>query len=401
MPRVDFLISNDGHHAAMLQPVVHALATRPDYHCRIISLCEFRGIRSPAERFQMQRVALARLLPFRFRSSSAGRQTSRAESRRTREFVRWLSWRLLLNQPLQACLATKPDLVVLPNDAAFPYDRIARVLHARSIPFVLVQEGIRFPLPAADSQEIYGRGGAAAIAAWGETSAAYFRQQGVPEDKIHLTGNPRFDAISTTDWQAEANRLAARWNWGPKNLLLLSNPIDDQGFCTTQEKLDLIRRFVTEIAPLFDDPGFHLIVKLHGRESVRDFEALVNGLPVANRVTVLSAAPLYPLFMLSQAAIVLASTVGLEALFFGLPLGVLEIPGTGFVYDYVSGGAAHGLTWNASMADQVRGLLQSRPQARPSAAAYVARNLATREGATGRVVKLITRLAENGLDQIK
>ncbi|NIY17466.1 MAG: hypothetical protein GWM98_22600, partial [Nitrospinaceae bacterium] len=70
-----------------------------------------------------------------------------------------------------------------------------------------------------------------------------------------------------------------------------------------------------------------------------------NGRKDEGRITVIGRGPLYPLFVLSKAAIVLASTVGLEALMMDVSLGVLEIPGSGFVYDYVEQGAAMGLTW--------------------------------------------------------
>jgi hypothetical protein len=397
MPKIDFLISNDRHHAAMIQPAVEALAARPRYQCRVVSLCEFRGLVSPVEQFQrIPGVAFMRVVPFQFRpSSSTGAQMGGGGTSRARKVARALSWYALLNYPMRRAMAAKPDLVVLPNDAAFPYNLITRQLRARHIPFVLVQEGIRFPLPSVSGDEVYGRGGATAVAAWGEASADYFRQVGVAGERICLVGNPRFDGICETDWQEQGQRLKQEVELGNRNLLFLSNPIDDQGFCTSAEKMALIGRFFQEIAPLFEDNDLHLIVKLHGRESVDGFQAVVNQLPYVERVKVLNAAPLYPLFTLSQAAIILASTVGLEALLFNLPLGVLEIPGVGFVYDYVSSGAALGLGWNGSMVEQVCRLLTSPVQDRLAAEQFVQRNFATRQGATGRLVDLITGLVED------
>ena len=393
MLQVDFLISNNGHHTAMFQPVIKALAAYPNSQCRVISLSQFRGLPSPAERFQMKGVEFIEVLPVNFRSSPAtGRQTGRVGSALFRGMARKFSWYFLLRQPLHTIFSTKPELVVLPNDSAFPYDHIVHQLKARQIPFLLVQEGIRFPLPASSGGEAYGQGGAVAIAAWGENSATYFRNKGVPKEKIYLTGSPRFDVISTTDWQPEADRLKTDLKLGSKVLLFLSNPIDDQGFCTTSEKLDLIRRFITGIGPLFTDPAFHLVVKLHSRESIEHTQALISGLSFAHQITISKSLPLYPLFKLSQAAVVLASTVGLEALLFQLPLGVLEIPGTGFVYDYVSKGAAQGLNWQASMADQVQNLIVRDRENNSSPNAYLSRSLATQENATGEVMTLIKQL---------
>ncbi len=92
----------------------------------------------------------------------------------------------------EASWAEAPDVVVVPNDAAFPYDRIAAAAARRGLPLVLVQEGIRFPLPVETGQDAYGLGGADVLAAWGEASADYFRQRGVPGERIVVTGNPRF-----------------------------------------------------------------------------------------------------------------------------------------------------------------------------------------------------------------
>lgn len=393
MSRIDFIISNDSHHVAMFLPIVRALSASGRYQCRIVSLCEFRGLVSPTDRFVMERVGLSKVLPIKIRSSpTIGQQVGGVRATGLRQLARRLSWFGLLHPGVRRCFQSAPDLVVLPNDAAFPYDHICRWLRTRRIPFLLVQEGIRFPLPGAIDGDTYGQGGAAAIAAWGQTSADYFRRQGVAEQRIHLTGSPRYDDLLAADWQPEAQRLKQQWGWGDKNLLFLSNPIDDQGFCTTPEKYDLIRRFIQGIEPLFDDPTFRLIIKLHGRESLRDVQVLVADMACARQVSVLGVGPVYPLFLLSRAAIVLASTVGLEALLFGLPLGVLEIPRVGFVYDYVARGAAQGLTWSRPLADQVSALLDGAVGDRRLIEAYVTETLATRAGATDRVVQLIAHL---------
>ncbi|MCS6806167.1 MAG: hypothetical protein RMM98_03530 [Acidobacteriota bacterium] len=395
MPQIDFIISNDSHHVAMFLPIVRALAASGHYRCRIVSLCEFRGLVSPTGRFDMERVSLRKVLPIKIRSSpTVGQQVGGMRATGLRQLARAVSWFGLLQPNVRRCFDRAPDLVVLPNDAAFPYDHICRWLRARGIPFLLVQEGIRFPLPGAIDGDTYGQGGAAAVAAWGQTSADYFRRQGVPDERIHLTGSPRYDELLAADWQPEARRLKQQWGWDDKNLLFLSNPIDDQGFCTTPEKYDLIRRFIRAIEPLFDDPGFRLIIKLHGRESLRDVQALVAGLAYARQISVLGVGPVYPLFLLSRAAIVLASTVGLEALLFGLPLGVLEIPRVGFVYDYVARGAARGLTWSQPMLGQVRELLDGAVGDRGLIEAYVSETLVGRAGATDRVVQLIARLVD-------
>jgi hypothetical protein len=397
MSRIDFLISNDRHHATMMRPVIEELIAQHDYHCRVISLCEFRGIDSPAPDYWPAGVDSIRIMQSKFRSSpSAGQSIGQGRSHWIRDLIRWASWHVLLGAPIRKWLEQSPDCVILANDAAFPYGNIVNMLQAKQIPFILMQEGIRFPLPkAASNREIYGRGGAAALAVWGESSAEYFREVGVPEARIHLTGNPRYDSILSTDWQSAAERLRAEWQINDQNLLFLSNPIDDQGFCTTAEKLDLIRKFVLGSAPLFTHDNFRLIMKLHGREAVEGFSAVVADLPYREQIIITNSAPLYPLFKLARAAVVLASTVGLEALLFGLPLGVLNIPGAGFVYDYVSDGAALGLQVDDSLALQVQTLMTERPVKTARLEAYLKRNLTIQVGSARRIAQMIDQLLAN------
>jgi hypothetical protein len=284
-------------------------------------------------------------------------------------------------------------LAVTPNDTAFPYDRIMRLYHRRQVPVLLMQEGIRFTLPAETDDDRYGAGGVAAIAAWGESSAAHFRRLGVAPDSVRLTGSPRFDGPQLAAWMDEGEQLRRRLRLGDRTLLLVSNPIDDQGFCTASEKVALLCRFTAEIAPLFDDPRFHLVLKLHRREEPQFFEDLRRGAAARDRVTILRDAPLYPLLAASRAVVVLASTVGLEALMLGRPLGVLEIPGWGFVHDFVGSGAARGLGWQAPMAPQVAELCDASGGLTAAAKAYVECNLATRDDAADRVAGLIRELA--------
>ncbi len=394
-PFIDFIISSPGHHAGMMKPVISRLVENGRLNARLLSLCEFRGLDSPVEMFDMAGVAFVRLVPFQFRSpSSGGQQTGASGQQFGRKLARRISWELLLHWRLKRLWRERPELVVLPNDAAFPYDLIVSLLKKAAIPFVLMQEGIRFPLPGSEEGDAYGLGGAAAIAAWGEGSVAYFRSRGVPAEKVVATGNPRFDELPSMNFTAEAEVLKKSLDLGDNTLLLMSNPIDDQGFCTTQEKYDLVGRFIEDIAPLFNDPEFRLIIKLHPRESVVDFQEMVNGKSTKGQIRILGSGPLNPLFVLSRAAIVLASTVGLEALMMDVPLAVLEIPETGFVYDYVEQGAAVGLSWKRPMAGQVSELLNGDVCDKQAVVAYIEYSLATIGMATDMVVELISRLLE-------
>lgn len=378
----------------MFLPVAEELLAGGGVRCRLLSLCELRGLRSPVARFTAAGVEVRRVLPFRLRRAAGlGRGLPGRPPRALRSLVYGSAWALLLRPRLARWLADPPDLAVVPNDAAFPYDFICRRLRERGVPFLLVQEGIRFAETVFQDEGIVrqGRQGATAVAAWGAASASFFRRQGVPEERIHQTGNPRFDAILRRDWSAPARELDRRLPPGSPTLLLLSNPIELWGFCSESEKLDLIRRFLVELGPLFAESGLRVVIKLHASEPVARFQALYADLPYAGRICTLGEAPLYPLLRLGDAVVILASTVGLEALLFDLPLGVLEIPGAGFVHDFVSGGGARGLGLGRPLSEQVAPMLRGETDA-AAVRAYLDRQLAAREGATERIAALVRRL---------
>jgi hypothetical protein len=302
-----------------------------------------------------------------------------------------------LKHAVEQAFASPPALVVLFNDAAFPYDRICQLLRKRCIPFLLVQEGIRFEVDSKADEGVHtqGRGGATAIAVFGQSSAEFFRQRGASADQIHLTGNPRFDRMRRPELYRESDRIRSELELGARTLLFLSNPIEFFGHCTREEKLRLVREFVQGIDPLFVDSEFRLVFKLHGHEDPGDFYGAAGVSQHIDKIVVATGYELYPLFCLSTAAVMFGTTAGLEALLFDLPLGVLEIPGAGFLHDYVAQGAATGLRWEDPLAEQVVRLMAKKGTIEPAVERYLDRTLAVRDGATERVGELIEALAAN------
>ena len=389
-PRVDFVVSNDRHHVANIAPVIERL--RGDVTCRVLSLCEFRGLPTPPT--AAMGCAVVRVVPARLRSPSAGASAaggSRGTALRT--LARKVAW-----EPLRARLEmlwrAPPDLVVVPNDAAYPMDRICGLLTRKGVPFVLLQEGIRFPLPGISDQDAYGTGGAAALAAWGEASATYFTDRGVPRERVHVVGSPRFDAVAATDWRTAAATLRAGLDLDGPLVGYVSNPIDDQGFCTHREKMALFRSFLDAARPLIVGEGLGVAVKLHSRESPEAFRDTIRERGLSDsRVQVLADAPLYPTLAACDAVVVLASTVGLEAMLVDTPVGVLELPGAGFVHDYVQCGAASPLHGDRRLEGDVRMLL-AQDDRHVQRRAYVQRNLANLGNAFEACSELLLRMLD-------
>lgn len=374
MAAVDFVFTNPAHHYGMMRPVAHTLSMR-GHTCRLISLAELRGLESPSS----NGVPVVRAIPWTVRRSPrVGDSLGEATSNR-RRLVQQLAWHSALG-PRMRRLTRDSDVIVIPNDAVFPYAQLTAGL---SVPFVLLQEGIRFPLPNERDVAVYGRAGAAAICCWGTAAAEHFSSIGAPTRSLVVTGNPRYDHIQHETWVHEGTRLLERLGMREAPLLFLSNPIDDQGFCSTSEKLELFGEFAREVSRR----GVPLLVKLHPREDVAAFERMAARCVQDATIQVVSDASLFAVLAAGRAAVVLASTVGLEALMFGVPLGVLAIPGHGHVFEYVSNDAAVPLVLGPELTTQLDVLLSGRSLA--GSAAMLERYLAHRGHAAAKVAETI------------
>jgi hypothetical protein len=208
---------------------------------------------------------------------------------------------------------------------------------------------------------------------------------------VRVTGNPRFDRIDPATWQDAGAELRTRLGLSNAPLAFLSNPIENQGYGSVDEKLVLFERFLTEAAPLLLERGIDVLVKNHLQEDPETFARVAARTPMAGRVHLVTSAPLYGVFTAAQAGVVLSSTVGLEALAFGLPLGVLEIPSHGFAFEYVARGAAVGLAPGRMLAG-VRELLDGATGRRSQSISLVERHLHARGLAAINVAEVIAEV---------
>jgi hypothetical protein len=186
--------------------------------------------------------------------------------------------------------------------------------------------------------------------------------------------------------------LMRELRFGDGPFLYMSNPVDDQRFCTTAEKLQLFERFVERAAPELVRRAAPLVVKLHPREDAAAFRKIAERMPIA--VHVAEGAPLFAWLAVARGAAVLASTVGLEALRFGVPLGVLPLPGHGHVFEYASRGAAVPLAMDA-LESGVAEIFDGAGARAEAAKALIERHLGAPSGAAVRVADVMEKLGRS------
>jgi hypothetical protein len=391
MSDVAFVFSNPRHHLEMMTPVAEELKRRR-VACSLISLAELRGFETP------EASGARRVIPLHVRrrkpAPPAGAGSDDTPWQRG-SLAKKLVWRLGLGPRLRWML-DGARVIVVPNDAVFPYTELVDQLRRRRARTVLMQEGIRFRMPESYTGPQYGGGVSAAVCAWGEGSRDFFLAGKVPASRIVVTGAPRMDDLDLATWRARGKELVRALMPPEPPIAFLSNPIELQGYGTKAGKLELFARFLAGAAPVLRARNIPVIVKNHLHEDPTEYARVAADSPVPELVSVLPTVPIFAAIAASRAAVVLTSTVGLEALTFGLPLGVLEIPGHDYAFEYVQRGAAVAIRLD-DVAGSVEQLL-SRDDARTAAGeAFVQRHLHDQGRARYNVADVIERVLADEL----
>ncbi|MGE0548986.1 MAG: hypothetical protein AB7R00_18085 [Kofleriaceae bacterium] len=379
---VAFVFTNPRHHLEMMAPVVAALARR-GIHGRLISLAELRGFETPRQTHTIERV-----IPLNLRPRVIGRHRPNAtdDAWQTGGRAKKLVWALLRLRMRQ--LLRGVDVVVVPNDAVYPYSQLISDLHTRDVTTVLLQEGIRFPLPVAHRGPVYGAQ-ADIVCAWGEGSKDYFVATGVSSQRVYVTGAPRFDALDPAEWTAKAAALLQEHNISVAPLVYLSNPIEHQGYGDKQLKLKLFGAFLREGAEVIRAHQVPVIVKNHLAEDPEEYKRVASASSVAEWVHVLPPnASIFATLAAARAVVVLTSTTGLEALVFDRPLAQMAIPHHPPAFEYAGHKVATVLE-PSTIAAGLRELFDRGTRRDARITSFVARHLHDRGNAADNVAKVV------------
>lgn len=188
---------------------------------------------------------------------------------------------------------------------------------------------------------------ASAIAAWGETSRELLLEHHVPEEKIHVTGVPRYDSFHALD--TAAARAETSKNLGldlhKKWIVLAVDPFHEPGRADfvgnqlNQEDLEALIRCSVETVNAH--PDWELIIKLHPRDRYENFAGnWLKRLNAGNHVRLLRTFPTPLLVSACDVVLVQCSTVAIEAMMMDKPVILVNLTAGEDIQPHAERGAA-------------------------------------------------------------
>ncbi len=220
-------------------------------------------------------------------------------------------------------LREKPDVLVLYAESSGLGRAAVAAARAHGIPSVAVQHGIMYPQyysheHAPDELERDPVPIPSRTAVFGELAKELLVRRGsYPEERIVVTGSPKFDALvkGASGYDPARTRRTLQVPYGERFLVLATR------WSAVSPVFEELVRAIETLRDVL------LLVKPHQAESPRPYEEVVRRL-AASRTRILAAdQSLLPLLFASDGLITVDSFASSEALVLGRPVLVLNLPG--------------------------------------------------------------------------
>lgn len=182
----------------------------------------------------------------------------------------------------------------------------------------LIEEYYRKDIPF-----IYGHGESSKIALFGETTKSLLISEGIPPEKLEITGNPKFDSLFQYKDPELKLILKKRWDIPSekKVVTILTQYLVESNSWTSEQR----RFFISKIAnACFNLPNVQLIIKLHpSKENKDDYHKILEDLPIS--ALLYQSEPLHEIITLSDVIISVSSTSALEAMALDKPVLIINM----------------------------------------------------------------------------
>lgn len=240
----------------------------------------------------------------------------------------------------------RPTLIVSADDADQRCRIYSLLAKKKNVPTLLVQQGLsngNYPEWRFFTQDI--------VAAMGETSRLDMISQGVPAERVVVTGHPGFDQYASIESDLYPQvRSAFGLRNDQKMILFASQPYYVGVFNNPDVRKEMIRAIVNTVAVL---KNVILIVKPHPGESVSELKKLIGegkNVRIVNRTMDIAC-----LVKACDVLVTFFSTVALQALYAGKPVINVNFHNSGAENPYLQSGA----TWVARSVSEFAECLNS------------------------------------------
>lgn len=294
---------------------------------------------------QLQAIQKSLLNRSHFKAFSQNVRASidRTALRREMSWLFWREFRRLISQIGAACHILRrhrPALIIFSDDTD-PQCRIYSLLgRLHGIPSLIVQQG--FASPAYPDWSFFS---ADAVAAMGQAARTAMISQGIPADRITVTGHPGFDRLMGLQPDACARvRADLKITDGQRMVLFASQPPYVGVFNTPQIRREMMKAVVRAAASV---ENVRLVIKPHPAEDVHEIVGLIG--PEPGIVVVDKAADITLFIKACDVLITFFSQSALQAIYAGKPVINVAFPGCGGATLFLESGA----TWIARSPDEI------------------------------------------------
>lgn len=285
-----------------------------------------------------------------------------------RNAVRWslVTARLYLEAAFRALEAQAPCAVVIGSDRRFPERALALAARELGIPCVLFSAALVLGRDRSSAYDVGDR-----ILAMGEHLAeALVREERVDARRISVVGDPRSDALRRLPRERIRREVLRDFSLSPDLPLLVLVSKYVSLLFSIREK-EALYRTVFAARELLGRP--HVIVKVHPNEDMARLEAQVRRWGCEGAILT-KEYDIHRLFGAADAAIMVTSMAGIEAMAMGCPVVAVQTPGKNFEGGYMPAYVSEEVVERVDMGD-------------PAALAAALGQLLTDVGARGALVE--------------
>ncbi len=193
----------------------------------------------------------------------------------------------------------------------------------------------------------------------GPASKVLFLKSGIPEDAVVVTGQPRYDSLVDIDAQKDKNSVMELLGLdkGTPVVVVATQPFVEIGLWTSAQRARFLELVVKAVIGSAGQP----LIKLHPRETgVAGYRSLLSKITNVRIPVIKDEVDLATVLTACDALLTGRSTIGLEAMLFGLPVIIFEgddATSKKDALDYVQYGAAVGVYSEKELASSIAAVL--------------------------------------------